>query len=171
MIKIAINAGHTAQGVGAGAVGYINESKETRKVVKALIPLLKAKGYEVVDATVDGAVTQNAYLKKAVSIANNAKADLFVSIHFNAGGGRGCECYTWKGGKVKQATNICKELSEKGFRNRGVKDGSWLYVIKKTTMTAILVEVCFVDSRTDCDLYKKHGAVGIARAIADGIAQ
>lgn len=170
MIKIAVNAGHTLRGAGTGAAGYINESEETRKVVKALIPLLEAKGYEVIDATVDTALTQNTYLRRAVEIANNAKADLFVSIHFNACGGRGCECYTWRGGKVKQADGICKQLSAAGFCNRGIKDGSGLYVIKKTTMTAILVEVCFVDSRNDVDLYKKIGVAKIAKAIADGIA-
>ncbi len=171
MIKIAINAGHTRSGAGSGAIGFLDESRETRKVVKALIPLLRAKGYEVIDATIDKATSQTEYLRRAVNIANNAKADLFVSIHFNAGGGRGCECYTWKGGKVKQAVNICKNLKSEGFRDRGIKDGSAFYVIKKTTMTAILVEVCFVDNRSDHELYRKIGATDIARAIADGIAK
>lgn len=169
MIKIAVNAGHTLTGAGSGAKGYLDESKETRRIVKALISILKCRGYEVVDATVDKAWSQNAYLKKAVGIANKAKADLFVSVHLNAGGGRGTECYTWKGGKVKQAVNICKELNTWGFRNRGVKDGSGLYIIKKSTMTAILVEVCFADDRLDSELYNKVGVTNIARAIADGI--
>lgn len=170
MIKIAINAGHTINGKGKGAVGYINESEETRKVVSALIPLLEAKGHKVIDATVDTATTQSAYLRKAVEIANKSKADLFVSIHFNAGGGKGCEAYTWKGKKIKQAVNICDNLSKEGFRNRGVKDGSGFYVVKYTNMTAILVEICFVDTKQDCNLYKKVGVAKIAQAIADGIA-
>lgn len=170
MVKIAINAGHTIKGKGTGAVGYIDEGKETRKVVAALIPLLEAKGHKVVNATVDSAWTNSAYLRKAVDIANKAKADIFVSIHFNAGGGKGCEAFTWKGKKVKQAEKICENISKEGFRNRGVKDGSSFYVIKKTNMTAILVEVCFVDNRVDYDLYKKVGAAKIAKAIADGIA-
>lgn len=169
MIKIAINAGHTIKGKGKGAVGYINESEETRKVVAALVPLLEAKGHKVINATVDTATTQNAYLRKSVEIANKAKADLYVSIHFNAGGGKGCEVYTWKGEKVKQAVNVCENLSREGFRNRGVKNGSNFYVIRNTTMTAILIEVCFVDSKTDFDLYKKIGVAKIAKAIADGI--
>lgn len=170
MIKIAINAGHTKTGAGTGANGYINESEETRKIVRALIPLLKNKGFEVVDATIDTAASQSEYLKKAVRVANNSKADLFVSVHLNAGKGRGSEVLTWKGKKVKQAVNICKKLEEKGFKNRGIKDGSGLYVIKKTNMTAILVEVCFVDNLLDIALYKKVGVAGIAKAIADGIA-
>ena len=169
MIKIAINAGHTINGKGKGAVGYINESEETRKVAAALIPLLEAKGHKVINATVDTATTQSAYLRKSVEIANKSKADLFVSIHFNAGGGKGCEAYTWKGEKVKQAVKVCDNLSKEGFRNRGVKNGSNLYVVRNTTMTAILIEICFVDSKTDYDLYKKIGVKKIAKAIADGI--
>lgn len=169
MIKIAINAGHTINGKGKGAVGYINESEETRKVVSVLIPLLEAKGFNVVNATVDTATTQSAYLRKAVEIANKSKADLFVSIHFNAGGGNGCEAYTWKGEKVKQAVKICDNLSKEGFRNRGVKNGSSFYVVRNTTMTAILVEICFVDNKRDCDMYKKVGVAKIAQAIADAI--
>ena len=169
MIKIALNAGHTISGKGKGAVGYINESEETRKVVAALIPLLEAKGHKVIDATVDTATTQSAYLRKAVDIANSSKADLFISIHFNAGGGKGCEAYTWKGKKVKQAVDICDNLSKHGFRNRGVKDGSGFYVVRYTNMTAILVEICFVDTKQDCNLYKKVGVAKIAQAIADAI--
>lgn len=169
MIKIAVNAGHTASGAGSGAVGFLNESKETRAVVAALIPLLEKKGYEVINATVGRAATQTAYLKKAVQIANSAKADLFLSVHFNAGGGKGCEAYTWKGRAVKQAVDACKNLERLGFKNRGIKDGSRFYVIKKTTMKAVLIEVCFVDSEADADLYKRLGAEKIAQAIADGI--
>ena len=72
MIKIAITAGHTLRGAGSGANGYINESAETRKVVNALIPLLQQKGFEVVNATVDIALSQSAYLSRAVKIANLA---------------------------------------------------------------------------------------------------
>jgi N-acetylmuramoyl-L-alanine amidase len=108
-------------------------------------------------------------LQKSVRIANKAKADLFLTIHLNEGGGSGCEAYTWKGQKVKQAVDICAELQAEGFRNRGVKDGSGFYVIKKTTMTAILLEVCFLDNRKDCDLYRQIGVKRIAQAIADGI--
>ena len=168
-MKIAINAGHTASGKGTGAVGYLSESTETRRVVKALVPILKARGIEVIDATVDKAASNTEYLQKAVKIANDAKADLFISIHFNAGGGYGCECFTWCGNKVKQAQGICDGLKALGFRDRGIKDGSAFYVIKKTNMPAVLVETCFVDSRGDYELYRKLGVERVAAAIADGI--
>ena len=165
-MKICLNAGHTASGKGSGAIGYINESEETRKVVKYLIAMLKEKGHSVTNATVDKSTN---YLSEVVKIANNSKADLFLSIHFNAGKGRGSECFTWKGRKLKIAEKICRNLNKLGFVNRGVKNGSDFYVIRNTTMEAMLVEVCFVDTFNDVALYHQHGAKEIAKAIADAI--
>lgn len=168
-MNICLNAGHTINGYGYGAIGYMDESKEARKVVKVLKGYLEAKGHKVVINNIDKATSQNAYLKEVVKGANNSKCDLFISIHFNAGGGTGCECYTWKGKKLSSAVDICEELNKLGFRNRGVKDGGKLYVIKKTNMKAVLVEICFVDNLKDYELYKKIGVNKIAQAIANGI--
>lgn len=168
-MKIILNAGHTFSGAGSGAVGYLNESRETRKVVSLLAKKLQAEGHTVKIINVDKAENQSAYLYAVAKRANQEGADLLVSIHFNAGKGRGTECFTWKGKKHKAAVGICDELSKLGFKNRGVKDGSIFYLIRKTEMPAVLVEVCFVDSKADSDLYKSIGENKIARAICNGI--
>lgn len=168
-MKIVLNAGHTLTGAGSGAVGHINESQETRRLVRAVKHYLTGKGHEVIIDTIDKANSQGAYLWAVCDRANKTDADLFVSIHFNAGGGRGTECYTWKGRKTDAALGICKNLERLGFRNRGVKDGSRFYVISKTRMPAVLVEVCFVDSKEDCDLYKEAGVNIVAQALTRGI--
>lgn len=165
-MKIVINAGHTKTGAGTGANGYLNESTETRKIAYELMKILADSGHEIIPAVFDCSADN---LKEAVTVANNENADLFVSIHLNAGGGQGCEAYTWKGQKVTQAVKACNNLSALGFRNRGVKDGSGLYVIKKTKCTAVLIEVCFVDNQADCELYKKVGVNKIAQAIANAM--
>lgn len=168
-MKIILNAGHTAKGAGSGAVGYINESEETRKVVSLIRYYLRGKGHDVILANVDKAESQAAYLYGVARKANKHEdADLFVSVHFNAGGGHGCECYTWQGKESRAAVGVCEELSALGFRNRGVKDGSHIYVISKTKMPAVLVEVCFVDSLADSKRYKKLGSK-VAQAITRGI--
>ena len=168
-MKVILNAGHTKKGAGSGAVGYLNESAETRKVVSLIKYYLEGKGHEVVVANVDKAESRSAYLYGVARKANKHEdADLFVSIHFNAGGGQGCECYTWKGKQTSQSVAICDELSKQGFVNRGVKDGSDLYVISKTTMPAVLVEVCFADSMSDASRYKRLGSK-VAQAITRGI--
>ena len=169
-MKIGINCGHTLSGtIGGGAVGYLNESNETRAVGNKLIALLKAGGHTVVNCTNDKAGSVNANLQAICNLANAQSLDLFVSIHFNAGGGQGTEVYTYGGERYKEAVNVCNGLNALGFKNRGVKDGSGLYVIKHTKAKAMLIEVCFVDTQSDANLYKKLGANVIANAIYKAI--
>ncbi|WP_285814904.1 N-acetylmuramoyl-L-alanine amidase [Thomasclavelia cocleata] len=167
-MKIAINCGHTLEGPGSGAKGILNESIETRNVGERLIRLLKNNGHEVINCTVDKANTQAEYLKKTVELVNKEDVDYFISIHFNAGGGKGIEVYTYKGKILQPALNICKDIELLGFNNRGIKEGSNLYVINKTKAKSILVEVCFVDS-DDANRYLVLGPSRIAEAIYRGI--
>lgn len=172
-IKISINAGHTATGAGYGAVykGF-RESEISRAVVAALIPKLKKLGHTIHNSTVDKATSTNAYLGQVVKSANNSGADLFISIHCNASTahtGHGVECWTYKGAQHTTAKRICANLSNLGFRNRGIKDGRSLYVVKNTTVKAILVELFFLDNYTDRKRYLELGANKIATAIADAI--
>lgn len=165
-MKICVNAGHTKLGTGTGASGHLNESKETRKIAYELMKLLADSNHEIIPAVFDRSANN---LQEAVTLSNNEGADLFVSIHLNAGGGSGCEAYTWKGQQVAQAVKACSYLKMLGFKNRGVKDGSNLYVIKHTKCTAILIEVCFVDNKADAELFKKVGYSNIAKAIYNAI--
>lgn len=162
-MKIVVNAGHTKLGKGTGAVGQLKESVETRKIAYHLMYLLASTNHEVIPAVFDKSDNN---LKEAVNLANNEKADLFVSIHLNAGGGEGVEAYTWKGQQLTKAVNVCKNISALGFKNRGVKNGSHLYVIKNSKATAILVECCFVDNPKDKE---KYNAYSIAKAIYNAI--
>lgn len=168
-MKIGINCGHTvSRQPGCGAVGIIDESVETRTVGKALITKLKEMGHTVVDCTNDYASSTNENLSKICKMANAQRLDIFVSIHFNAGKGKGTEVYTYGGMKHIEALNICENMSQLGFINRGVKDGSKLYVIHNTNAKAMLIEVCFVDTQSDVDLYKKNVS-NIVNVIAEGI--
>lgn len=172
-IKISINAGHTATGAGYGAEykGF-RESEINRAVVKALIPKLKKLGHTVHNSTVDKAVTSSAYLQQTVKSANKSGAELFISIHCNASTahtGHGVECWTYKGAQHTAAKRICANLSSLGFRNRGIKDGRNLYVVRNTDAKAILVELFFLDNYTDRKRYLELGADKLATAIAEAI--
>lgn len=162
-MRIVINAGHTKIGKGIGAYKYLNESRETRRIAYHLLYLLAGTNHDVIPAIYD--VSSN-NLKEAVTLSNNKAADLFVSIHLNAGGGQGVECYTWRGEKTKAAVDVCKNIAALGYANRGVKDGSGLYVIKHTKAPALLIECCFVDSKGDTE---KYNAYKIAEAIYKAI--
>ena len=165
-MRIIINAGHTKIGVGTGALGKLNESIENRKIAYELMKRLADSDHEVIPAVFD---KSNNNLKQAVNLSNDNVADLFVSIHLNSGGGHGTEIYTWKGRQTDRAKKVLKNLNVLGFSNRGIKDGSSLYVIKNTKCEAMLIEVCFVGSEIDYSLFKTHGYASIAEAIANGI--
>ncbi len=167
---VGINCGHTVSGtVGSGAVGILNESNETRIVGYKLMDYLREQGVTVVDCTNNYASTVSENLSQIVAMANAQQLDLFVSIHFNSGGGKGCEVYTYGGEKFAQAQAVCDNMAKLGFVNRGIKDGSNLYVIRKSAARAMLVEVCFVDTESDVSLYRGVGTSKIAEAIGDAI--
>ena len=62
---VGINCGHTVSGtVGSGAVGFLNESNETRRVGYKVMEHLRAKGVTVVDCTDDYSSTVSGNLKR-----------------------------------------------------------------------------------------------------------
>ena len=98
--------------------------------------------------------------------------DIFISIHFNASAnklGNGVEVFTYNGAKHSEAVGICRNISDLGFKNRGVKSGSELYVVKYTKAKAMLIEVCFCDNEKDVSTYLACGEDKIAQAIFDAL--
>lgn len=172
---IGVNCGHTIEGAGSGAVGFLDESVHTRRVGRVLMKRLENAGITVIDCTVDRAVSQEAYLAKAVQMANQSEADLFISIHFNASQehkARGSEVYTYGGRKHAEALAVCSHMEKLGFINRGVKDGSGLYVIRKTKARAMLIEVCFCDNEEDVTTYERAGTENaVANAIYEALCE
>ncbi|APF23949.1 N-acetylmuramoyl-L-alanine amidase [Clostridium butyricum] len=167
MSKFLISVGHTASGnVGCGATGYLNESNCTREIAPLVVAKLKALGYEAVKLQIDNA-DQYDYVKRAQQ-ANSIGGDMFVEIHLNAGCGSGCEVFTTNGSKAyDSAVRVSEALSERlGIPNRGYKTTRGLYVLNNTTMSAMLIEACFVDNEAD---YKAYNAETIANAIVEGL--
>ena len=167
-MKIGVNDGHTLSGAGTGAVGVIKEGEHTRLVGEEVRRLLKEKGIAVFNCTVDYAETTNESLSLVVQQANREDLDWFISIHFNAGGGKGVEVYTYEGRQYQDAIDVCNNIAALGFNNRGVKAGTGLYVIRKTIAKSMLIEVCFVDTE-DANKYLEVGYKAIAKAIVDAL--
>ena len=167
-MTIGINCGHTESGFGYGAVGIIKESEHTRLVGQALMNLLRSAGITVIDCTIDQANTKQEYLAAAVALANRKDLDWFISIHFNASKehtGHGVEVYTYEGRQYQDALDVCANIADLGFTNRGVKAGSGLYVIRKTKAKSMLIEVCFCDNEADVSTYLTMGEEKIAEMI------
>lgn len=168
MKNLGVNDGHTIEGPGSGAVGRISESEHTRLVGNEVRKLIKERGHNAINCTVDYANTTGEGLALIVQQANREDLDWFIAIHFNAGRGRGVEVYTYQGRKYDDAVAVCKAIADLGFTNRGVKEGTGLYVISKTKAKSMLIEVCFVDSN-DVDTYLRVGYKSIAKAIVDAL--
>ena len=115
-------------------------------------------------------------LQKIVAKCNAHDVDLDISIHFNSGAsdrngngqttGTEVFIYSSSSGAKVYADNICKAISALGFKNRGVKVNSGLYVLKNTKADALLIECCFVD---DADDVKRYDSESMATAIVKGI--
>lgn len=114
----------------------------------------------------------NGELNARVTISDNYSADLFVSIHINAGGGTGAEVLvSAMGGRAEMAANkVLKYLVQTGgWANRGVKAQNVL-VLKKTKAPAILTECGFIDTLSDAAKLKDSAFIhALAVAHAKGI--
>ena len=168
-MKVLIVAGHTMQGVGTGATGYINESEENRILSKIVVKYLEFAGHDVDYFEVNEGKD---YLAKQVAKANSKDYYLVVQIHFNAfkltEGSMGTETYYLSDSGKVWAEKVNDKLSTV-FKSRGVKKGEGLYWLKNTKCSSsILIETCFVDSKHDTDTYKVNKDL-IGKLIAEAI--
>lgn len=167
-LKIAIDCGHTLSGADYGAVGIKAESVLTGEVGTRAISKLKALGHNVINCTIDNSNSLEESLSYRVNQANYNNVDLFASIHFNAYNGQahGTEVFTWVDEQFQEAAKVLNNLVRLGYKNRGIKDGSNLYVIRNTKDKAMLIECYFYDSKEDMN---KYDAEKMANAIVEGI--
>jgi N-acetylmuramoyl-L-alanine amidase len=138
---------------------------------------LKRHGIKVVDVTPEKSDTP---LSVRVKRANDAKADIYVSIHANAvtgkwgtAGGIETFCYPKSANSKRLATLVHKNLMKgTAMQDRGVKDGSQLFVIKNSNMPAILAECGFMDNLREAvlllsDAYRRECAHEILLGILE----
>ncbi len=124
-------------------------------------------------------------LRERVAIAKKAKADLFVSVHYNSTPdpettAQGVEVFYYQSDKNPQRSQQSKALGNDVLKqiiahtkskSRGVKHGNY-HVIRETEMSAILVEGGFLNNSAEAERIKqtsfqKELAWGIARGIVD----
>lgn len=169
MSRFAIDLGHGVAYDTGAVSSLIKEETIIDEVGNLVINKLVALGHLVVEVRPWAASSVGNSLLQRTTKANNNNVDYYVSIHANAGGGIGTEVFTYGGREVSVARKILDNIVALGFRNRGIKDGSRLAVIRNTNATALLIEVCFIDTKSDVDLYRKIGAESIANAIVKGL--
>lgn len=161
------NGGHSAKSPGASSGGY-KEHEQTRLMNKAFIKAMKARGVEVTDTTSD-AKNRSAVLIEQVAKANRCNGgnkQLDLSWHLNDGGGTGTEVLVYDNScslAAKISATIAKALD---VRDRGIKTRPDLYFLRCTKHTALIVEVCFIDSDSDMKKLEAKRQL-VAEAVAD----
>jgi N-acetylmuramoyl-L-alanine amidase len=168
--SIVISSGHGKYV--RGASGILDEVDEARLVVEKLAGMLRERGVEVVTYHDDVSKTQNENLNRIVDFHNQQVRQLDISVHFNAYE----QVSKPMGTEVLYVTQsaLASELSSAiagcGLINRGGKKRTDLFFLNETDGPAVLIEVCFVDSEADAEIYEESFDE-ICDAIADVLAE
>ena len=166
MKKIYINPGHSD--TDPGAVGFETERKLNVQVCEYMAEYLLAN-YQVELKTNPGTLGN---LYAICKDANDWGADLFVSVHFNAGGGDGFEALVYSESRRGLGDLFDKHVKAVGQNSRGVKLRPGLVVLRDTNMPAVLCEGAFVDNRKDIeDWNEAHELRKLAEAYAKAAAE
>jgi N-acetylmuramoyl-L-alanine amidase len=167
-MKYIVDAGHGCKYDG-GARGIRLEEDFINQTCDLLIPRLRKMGHDVVTVRPTTATSTRNSLQQRCDFANKYGGDLYISIHYNSFSNptaNGTEVFAISEIGKRYAQNVVNNISALGFKNRGVQDGSRIYVLRNTNMPAILIEGCFISNKLDCD---RFDAEEIVSAIIKGI--
>jgi N-acetylmuramoyl-L-alanine amidase len=173
-VVVVVDPGHGGGDPGAVGIGGLQEKNTVLSISQQVVSFL---GQEGIRASLTRPDDQEIDLEPRVAFAERANADVFVSIHANSISMsrpdiNGLETYYNSPGGQRLAQVIHDAiLQDVDMRDRGVRKANF-YVIKYTSMPAVLVEVGFVTGREDAArLADPAGRTRLAKAIARGIAQ
>lgn len=173
--RVYLDPGHG--GSDSGAVGNgLQEKNLTLDIALQVRSILQANW------SVDVRMSRTTDITRSLSYrtddANAWGADIFVSIHINAGGGTGFESYRYPttSSNTVRLHNALHSSVLSGMRsigtitNRGQKTANF-HVLRETTMSAVLTENLFIDTAADANLLKRADFItAVARGHAEGIA-
>ena len=177
--KIYIDQGHNPVNPNAGAEGFgYREQDLVYRIGVILSDILQRRGYETrlsrpTSETLLGTSNLTS-LQARVNDANAWGADYFISIHTNASSipsATGVEAFAFSRSSPAFALgeDILAALSAStGLRNRGMQVRSGLYVVRKTAMPSILIELGFISNPNDARLMSQQPEL-FARGIYNGI--
>ena len=167
---IIIDPGHG--GFDPGAVyGDRKEKDDNLRLALAVGQELENAGYNVVYTRKDDRY-DSPYDK--AQIANNAGGDLFLSFHRNFAErpdlyqGVQALVYDKNPLALRVAKNVNEELEKIGFENLGIESRKELVVLRRTNMPAVLLEVGFINSSVDNQIFDNEFSA-MTNAIATGV--
>ena len=181
-IKIFIDQGHNPTGFNTGAEGNgLREQDITYNVGILLAQLLSQdERFEVLTSRT--CISQivgysnRTSLEERVWRANWWGADWFLSIHCNSStnpNASGSEIYVYRSQTraYYMAQDILSQITRQlNLRNRGVRIDPDFYVLRRTAMPAMLIELAFITNPSDAQKLKNDQQV-FAQAIYDGLVE
>lgn len=181
-MKIVMSSGHGKyiRGASGPSPWGLDEVNEARRVVDQAAKELVKMGVQVTTYHDDVSDDQSENLNRIVQFHNNQGAhDFDISVHFNSADFNGSNWTSNPVGhevwyKTTNGKTISKQICDTvcsaiPFKNRGVKQTNNLAFLNNTAEVASLIEVCFVNSKGDVNIYNSRFN-DICAAIASGIA-
>lgn len=178
---ITLDAGHGGSDPGAIGSDGTKEKNITLAITKIVKEILEDKGAKVymtrtTDVDVFGPNASDAEeLQARVNVGEKYNSDMFVSLHINSSvnknvGGFSTYYYPKTDNDLRLAKNIQNKLAANfGVDDLGVRQANF-YVIKRISMPAVLVEMCFISNEKELTLMKGQWfQKKTARLIAEGI--
>lgn len=178
-VKVYIDQGHNPRNPNAGAEGNgLREQDLVYEIGVRTAALLRSAGVEArlsrpAPETQLGSSNASS-LAARVNDANAWGADYFVSLHANASeisAASGSEAFVYarESRAFTLAENILTELNRStGLENRGVSVRTNLYVLRRTRMPAVLVELGFITNSGDAALMADSPEL-FAEGVANGV--
>lgn len=154
MVKICFDYGHGGRDPGAVYKGR----KESMDNLDIGMRVAERAGKANLEIGEIRTLDMDLSLRERVDFANRGSYDYFISFHrnaFKAELANGAESFIHPGASPKArklAEQIQKGLVACGFRDRGVKTADF-YVLRKTKMPAVLIEIGFIDNSGDNNLF------------------
>jgi len=177
---VCIDPGHGGPDPGAVSPEGIQEKNITLTVAKRVAEYLRRAEIQVVltrdtDKELVLGNDDAAELRARAKVANDAKADYFLSIHCNAAStpdAEGFELYHYPGSTkgAMLATKIADAyVLASGLKKRKIASANF-QVLRDTAMPAALIELGFLTNKADCALLREPAFLDkIALGIAFGI--
>jgi N-acetylmuramoyl-L-alanine amidase len=177
MTKIVIDPGHGGSDPGA-TNGSFMEKNFNLDIALRVRDYLQQR--YVADILMTRSTDTTLSLSARTNFANQQRADYFISIHINAGGGTGWESFIYNGSvsqKTIQAQNTIHQTVIDTIKpnynvvDRGKKRANF-HVLRETNMPSILLENLFIDRASDLALLRNTQFISdLSNSIGEGLAK
>jgi N-acetylmuramoyl-L-alanine amidase len=172
-LLVVLDPGHGGSDPGAVGIGGLQEKQIVLPIAQQVAAYLEQQGVQTILTRTDDSDVE---LEPRVQMAEQANASLFVSIHANAISMdrpeiNGVETYYFSSGEQMAQVIQDSIVQGTGMNDKGIRQARF-YVLRRTSMPAILIETGFVTGSEDAALLADEGFRSrMARAIAQGILQ